>query len=297
MTRYTTRGSGLDITTKSFFERGLFKTILFAWVLFGTCLTMSDGLFTPAVSVVSAVQGIAVAAPAVGEGNKIVGISIAILAILFAIQPFGTKKIGTLFSPVLVLWNLLLLVGGIYNVIQHPGVFRAIDPSRAVMLFVRTGNFDLLSGVILAVTGVEALFANLGQFSKSSIRLGFIVGVYPAIFMAYLGQGARLINDTETVIQNVFFQSIPGPVSGGFWWVTWLVAILAAVIASQAIITAVFSLVQQLVSLKAMPTIKIVHTSDNVRGQVYVPAANFLMFVGTVALVGGFGTDAGLTAA
>ena len=297
MTRYTTQGTGLDIKSKSFFERSWFKGILFTWVLFGTCLTMSDGLLTPAVSVVSAVEGIAVAAPAVGEGNKIVGISIAILAILFAIQPFGTKRVGMLFSPVIVVWNVLLLVGGIYNVAQHPGIFRAVDPSRAVMLFVRTGNFDLLSGVILAITGVEALFANLGQFSKGSIRLGFIGAVYPCIFFAYLGQGARLINDTETVIQNVFFQSIPGPVSGGFWWFTWVFAILAAVIASQAIITAVFSLIQQLVSLKAMPPIKIVHTSDTKRGQVYVPAVNLLMFIGTVALVGGFGTDAGLTAA
>jgi KUP system potassium uptake protein len=134
MTRYTTQGDGLDATSQGFFERKWFKSVLFTWVLFGTCLTMSDGLFTPAVSVVSAIQGIAVAAPSVGEGNKIVGISIAVLALLFAIQPFGTKKIGTLFSPVIVMWNLLLLVGGIYNVTQHPGIFRAIDPSRAVMV-------------------------------------------------------------------------------------------------------------------------------------------------------------------
>jgi KUP system potassium uptake protein len=141
------------------------------------------------------------------------------------------------------------------------------------------------------------MFANLGQFSKGSIRLGFCAAVYPCIVFAYLGQGARLINDTETVIQNCFFQSIPGPVSGGFWWFTWVFAILAAIIASQAIITAVFSLIQQLVALKAMPPVKIVHTSDDYQGQVYVPTVNLIMFAGTVGLVGGFGTDAGLTAA
>lgn len=109
----------------------------------------------------------------------------------------------------------------------------AFDPSRAVLLFVRTGNYDLLSGVLLSVTGVEAMVANLGQFSKISIRLGFMTYVYPCLLLCYLGQGARLVDNAPAVLSNVFFQTIPGPVSGPFWWITWTFALLSSVIASQ----------------------------------------------------------------
>ncbi|GAA6004079.1 hypothetical protein JCM10207_002415 [Rhodosporidiobolus poonsookiae] len=278
-----------------FLHRPAIRFALFVLVLFGVALTIGDGMLTPAVSVVSAVGGIAVAAPSVSD--DIVGISCAILVLLFVAQALGTKRIGGAFSPIIAVWLLVNAVGGAINIAKHPAIFRAFDPSRAVMLFVRTGNYDLLNGVILAVTGVEALFANLGQFSKSSIRLAFIGFAAPCLMLQYLGQGARLVVDGENVLPNVFFSSIPGGAGSGFWWFTWIFAVLAAVIASQAMISATFSLVQQLAKLDVLPPIKIVHTDSEVRGRIYVPMVNFLLFIGTIGLTVGFGTDAGLTAA
>lgn len=295
LTTYTTSSVKPHGSGSSFANKAWVKGILFAWVLFGTCLTMSDGLLTPAVSVVSAVGGIAVAVPKLSPSGTIVGISCAILVLLFAIQPFGTHRVSFLFAPVVAIFLATIGISGIINVVSHPGVFRAFDPSRAIMLFVRTKNFDLLSGVLLAITGVEALFANLGQFSKQSIRLGFAGFVYPCLILAYLGQGARLVVDGADILPNVFYNTIPGGTGNGFWWFTWLFAILAAVVASQAMISATFSLVQQLTHLHAMPMVKITHTSNTVEGQIFVPAVNFLIMIGTIGLTVGFGTNAGLT--
>ncbi|BGP41752.1 hypothetical protein JCM10450v2_005818 [Rhodotorula kratochvilovae] len=277
----------------SFLHRRLVKTCLFALTLFGVALTIADGMLTPAVSVTSAVVGLSYAAP--GVANSVVGVSCAILAVLFLVQPFGTKRLGVLFSPVVGVWLVVNAVSGIINITHYPAIFRAFDPSRAVMLFVRTGNFDLLAGVILCITGVEALFANLGQFSKGSIRLAFCCFAAPCLILQYLGQGARLIKGGEEVLQNVFFNSIPGGVGSGFWWFSWLFAVLAAVIASQAMITASFSLVQQLTLLHVMPPVRVVHTDSTSKGRIYVPMINFLLFVGTIGLTCGFGTEVGLT--
>ncbi|GAA5876103.1 hypothetical protein JCM8547_002637 [Rhodosporidiobolus lusitaniae] len=276
-------------------HRPAVKFALFVLVLLGVALTVADGMLTPAVSVTSAVAGIAVAFPSVT--SSIVGISVALLAVLFIAQALGTKRIGVAFSPIIAVWFLLNGVGGAINIAKHPAIFRAFDPSRAVMLFVRTGNYDLLNGVILCITGCEAVFANLGQFSKGSIRLAFLSFATPCLMLQYLGQGASLIDNPETIIQNVFFQSIPGGVGSGFWWVTWIFAVLSAIIASQAMITATFSLVQQLTQLHVMPALKIVYTDDDSRGRIYVPMVNFLLFVGCIGLTCGFGTDVGLTAA
>ncbi|GAA5820377.1 hypothetical protein JCM3770_000814 [Rhodotorula araucariae] len=277
----------------SFLHRRVVKTCLFTITLFGVALTIADGILTPAVSVTSAVVGLSYAAPKVG--NSVVAISCAILALLFLVQPFGTKRLGILFSPIVCVWLAVNAVTGAVNVAHHPSIFRAFDPSRAVMLFVRTGNFDLLAGVILCITGVEALFANLGQFSKGSIRLAFCCFAAPCLILQYLGQGARLIEGGDEVLQNVFFNSIPGGVGSGAWWFTWLFAVLAAVIASQAMITASFSLVQQLTQLHVMPPVRVVHTDSSSRGRIYVPMVNFLLFLGTIGLTCGFGTEVGLT--
>ncbi|GAA5988610.1 hypothetical protein JCM11641_005181 [Rhodosporidiobolus odoratus] len=276
-------------------QKPVVKFSLFVLVVLGVSLTIADGMLTPAVSVTSAVAGIAVAAPAVS--HSVVGISCAILVVLFLVQPWGTKKIGLAFSPILFVWFSVNAIGGAISIAKYPGIFRAFDPSRAVVLFIRTGDYDLLNGVVLAITGVEALFANLGQFSKGGIRLAFLGLAAPCLILQYLGQGAALIDNPETVISNVFFQSIPGGVGKPFWWFTWIFAILSAIIASQALITATFSLVQQLTSLNVMPPLRIVHTDDDSQGRIYVPAANFLLFVGTIGLTCGFGTDVGLTAA
>ncbi|GAA5958723.1 hypothetical protein JCM21900_002075 [Sporobolomyces salmonicolor] len=294
LTSYTTSSARYRFAgAKDFFQRSIVRCGLLLFVLFGACLTMSDGLLTPAVSVTSAVEGIAVPFPSVNK--SVVGISCAILVLLFLLQMVGTKRVGNVFAPIIFVWLGTIGISGIINVTHHPGIFRAFDPSRAVMLFVRTHDFGLLGGIVLAITGVEALFANLGQFSAASIRLAFIGYVFPCLVLAYLGQGARLIVEGPNVIQNVFFQSIPGGVGSGLWWFTWVIAILSAVIASQAMITATFSLVQQLARLNIFPPVKIVHTDDKFQNRVFIPSVNFLLLVGTIGLTVGFGTNAGLT--
>lgn len=294
LTSFPTFSSRLHEPSAPFFESKPVRLVLLGWTLFAVGLTISDGMLTPAVSVVSAVGGIAIAAPSVA--SSVLPISIAILVLLFIAQAAGTARVGKTFSPIMILFFLIIGISGIINIAQYPGVFRAIDPSRSVAWFMRTKSFDSLAGVLLCVTGCEAMFANLGQFSKGSIRLPFIAFVYPCLVFAYLGQGARLITDPETVLPNVYYGSIPGATGGPFYWITFVVTIAAAVIASQAMISATFSLTQQLVTLRAMPPVKIIHTSSIVEGQVYAPVINLLMMAGTIAFVGGFGvTGPGLT--
>ncbi|CAK5270446.1 unnamed protein product [Mycena citricolor] len=266
---------------------------LLAWCLFGTALTMADGVFTPAVSVTSAVGGIAVAKASVSQ--QIVPISIALLVAIFLSQRFGTGGLAPFFAPIALVWFLLLAGTGIYNITFHPAIFRAFDPSRAVMLFVRTGNYDILAGVLLAVTGCEAVFANLGQFNAASIRISFSLFVYPALVLAYLGQGARLIDDGEAVLSNIFYNTIPGPANGPLFWIVFVFAILATIIASQAMITATFSLTQQLVNMKALPPLKLSYTSDTIQGQVYVPTVNWILMIITIVVVAVFSNLANMT--
>lgn len=266
---------------------------LLLWCLFGTALTMADGALTPAVSITSAVGGIGVAKPEVTK--EIIPISIVFILVLFLIQRVGTARIGFTFGPISFIWFLLLAGTGIYNITTYPGIFRAFDPSRAILLFVRTKNYDLLAGVLLALTGSEAMFANLGQFNATSIRLSFCSMTYPALILAYLGQGARLIVDGENVISNAFYRSIPGPVNGALYWVVFIFGILATLVASQAMITATFSLVQQVVNLKSLPPIRMHHTSDLIQGQIYIPAVNWVLMLVTIGLVGGFKDLAQLT--
>ncbi|KAI0060612.1 potassium transporter [Artomyces pyxidatus] len=266
---------------------------LLIWSLFGTSLTMADGVLTAAVSVTSAVGGIAVAKPSVS--HDIIGISCGFLVALFLSQPFGTARLATIFAPITCTWLLLLAVTGIINITSFPGIFRAFDPSRAIMYFVRTGDYDTLAGVLLAVTGCEALFANLGQFNMLSIQISFSTFVYPSLVLAYLGQGSKLIVNGDYIITNVFYTSIPGAHNGPLFWIMYVFAILATLIASQAMITATFSLVQQLVNMKSLPPFRMVHTSDKVQGQVYIPAVNWILMIGTIAIVAAFKNATQLT--
>ncbi|KIP04939.1 hypothetical protein PHLGIDRAFT_92762 [Phlebiopsis gigantea 11061_1 CR5-6] len=261
--------------------------------LFGTSLTLADGIFTPAVSVTSAVGGIAVAKPSVG--NDVTGISIAFLVALFLVQSRGTSLLAWLFAPVTFVWLLLLAITGIVNITTFPGIWRAIDPSRAVLLFVRTRDYDLLAGVLLAVTGCEALFANLGQFNRRSIQLSFSCFVYPSLVLAYLGQGARLIHDGESVLSNLFYNTIPGRSNGPLFWVMYVFAILATLIASQAMITATFSLVQQLINMRNLPAFRMVYTSERIQGQVYIPSINWALMIVIVIVVAAFKSSTALT--
>ncbi|WVQ71165.1 potassium uptake protein [Cryptococcus sp. DSM 104548] len=269
-----------------------FKWPLFAWTVFGTALTLADGILTPAVSVTTAVGGIAVAKPSVI--NDIVPISICFLICLFAVQRFGVHRISVSFAPVTTIWLLLIGCTGIYNITLYPGVFRAFDPSRAVIWFMRTKNYDYLAGVLLCLTGSEAMFANLAQFNKASIRLSFTCFVYPMLVLAYLGQGANLIVD-PSVVSSIFYLTIPGGTGGTLYWIEFIFAILASLVASQAMISGSFSLLHQLIGMQAFPPLRIHHTSIVISGQVYISAANWLLFIGTVAVVGGFGSSAALT--
>ncbi|TCD67128.1 hypothetical protein EIP91_000468 [Steccherinum ochraceum] len=266
---------------------------LLIWALFGTSLTIADGIFTPAVSVTSAVAGIGVAKPSVN--SDITPISIAILVVLFMFQSRGTGFISSLFAPITFVWFGLIAGTGIANIVAHPGILRAFDPSRAVLLFTRTGDYDLLAGILLALTGCEAMFANLGQFNALTIQISFTGIVYPSIILAYLGQGARLIRDGADVLPNLFYNTIPGPRNGALYWIVFVFAILATVIASQALITAAFSLTQQLINMRCFPPLRLHYTSDKIQGQVYIPIVNWLLCIVTIVVIAAFNSPANLT--
>ncbi|GFZ49919.1 hypothetical protein JCM24511_07322 [Saitozyma sp. JCM 24511] len=295
LTTYTTMDSKAPREKGRLGKLANLRWPLLVWAIFGTALTLSDGILTPAVSVVSAVEGIAVAQPSVT--NAIVGISIAFLIFLFGLQPLGTQKIAFFFAPVTATWLALLGATGIYNIVSYPAIWRAYDPSRAILWFVRTGSYDNLAGVLLAITGCEAMFANLGQFNKAAIRISFAGYAYPMLVLAYLvsyesgrtkgivkaermqGQGARLIQD-PTVIANVFYLTIPGPTGGGLYWIMFIFAVLAT-----------------LIGMNAFPALRIKHTSRLTAGQIYIGALNWLLMIGTIAVVGGFGSSSALTLA
>ncbi|PWN53614.1 potassium transporter [Violaceomyces palustris] len=297
LTFVSTKTGSIQTDRRSLLLRvGWIKPALCALALFGSGLTLADGILTPAVSVVSAAEGIAVVEPSLG-GDAVVGIAIAILAMLVLIQPFGIKRITIFFSPCVCLWLLFLLITGAINCHAFPGIWRAWDPSRAILYFVRTKNFDALSGVVLAITGCEAFFANLGSFSRNSMRLPIFFLVYPSLMLAYLGQGAKLCEDPATVVANVFYLSIPGGAGGAVYWLGFALGLLATIIASQAMISASFNIVMQLMHMKCFPMVAAKHTDDNHIGQVYLPVINYLLGVGIVGVVAGFRSSANLTEA
>ncbi|KAI0032636.1 potassium transporter [Vararia minispora EC-137] len=252
------------------------RLLMIVQSLFGTSLTMADGVLTAAVSVTSAVGGIAVAVPSVS--SDVIPISIAFLVVLFIAQPFGTNRLSFAFAPITFVWILLLACTGIYNITTYPGIFRAFDPSRAVAFFIRTKNYDYLAGILLAVTGCEALFANLGQFNALSIQISFAGFVYPSLVLAYLGQGSRLISDGPNIISNVFYTSIPGAQNGPLFWIMYVFAILA---------THTLHLNAR-VSISDLRSLRMRHTSDTIEGQVYIPAANWILMIGTIIMVAAF---------
>ncbi|KAK7685859.1 hypothetical protein QCA50_011206 [Cerrena zonata] len=293
LTTYETTGtSDLKASRKSTISPKL-RWPLMIWALFGTSLTLADGIFTPAVSVTSAVAGIAIAKPSVS--GDVIPISIAFLVALFLVQFKGTHALAFIFSPVMIAWFGLIAATGIVNIVSFPGILRAFDPSRAVLLFVRTKNYDLLAGILLALTGAEAMFANLGQFNSRSIQISFGTIVFPSIILAYLGQGARLIVDGDEALPNLFYKTIPGSSNGPLFWVLYVVAILATLIASQSLITATFSFMQQLVNMRVLPSLALRYTNDNMQGQVYVPFANWVLMILTIVVVAAFKSSVALT--
>nr|CAG8583605.1 5659_t:CDS:2 [Entrophospora candida] len=269
------------------------QNALLILVLLGASLIMSDGLLTPAISVISAVEGMAVPAP--GLTGAIVPLSCTIIVLLFLGQKFGTSKVGALFAPIVSLWFLSLAIIGAWNISQYPQVLKAFNPQYAFEYFIRNGEqgYNSLGGVLLAVTGVEALYADLGHFSRKSIQLSFPLFVYVPLVMAYSGQAGRLILEPELINGPLFWLTIPQ--NQVIYWIVFVLATLATIIASQAMITATFSLIHQAMQLDCFPRVRVIHTSKTVHGQIYIPEINYILMIATVLVCVAFQKSANLT--
>ncbi len=260
--------------------------------VFGSALLYGDGMITPAISVLSAVEGLEIAAPRLEA--FIVPITIAILIGLFVVQKRGTGGIGTVFGPITFVWFITIATLGVSHIIHSPSVLAAINPWYGVHFLASHGQRGLLvlGGVFLAVTGGEALYADLGHFGRRPIRLAWFAVVFPALLMNYFGQGALLIQHPET-IENPFFRMVPP-------WALYPVVILstcATVIASQALISGVYSLTSQATMLGFLPRFSIRHTSAHERGQIYIPSVNYVLMLAAIGLVLGFKSSSALAAA
>jgi KUP system potassium uptake protein len=268
------------------------KWVLVALGIFGASLFYGDGMITPAISVLSAVEGLKVAAPSLG--SLVVPVTVVIITLLFAIQRFGTGAVGRLFGPVMAVWFAVLAVAGLGEVFGHPEILKALSPSYAVQFFIdQPGTaFIGLGSVVLAVTGAEALYADMGHFGRSPIRRAWFLFVFPALTLNYLGQGALILH-SPAAVHNPFFLLVPH-------WAQIpmvLLATAATVIASQALISGAFSVTRQAVQLGFLPRLTIRHTSEAEEGQVYAPGVNAALFIGVVAIVVGFGSATSLASA
>lgn len=260
--------------------------------LFGTALLYGDGMITPAISVLSAVEGLEVATPFFQP--YILPITIAILVGLFLLQSRGTERVGKIFGPATLLWFVVLALLGLRWIVRQPGVLAAINPWYGVNFFWENGwpGFLVLGSVFLVVTGGEALYADMGHFGKAPIRLAWFTVVLPALLLNYFGQGALLLEQPAAVV-NPFYRMAPA-------WALYpvvMIATTATVIASQALITGAFSLTRQAVQLGYLPRVAIHHTSADEIGQIYIPGINWLLMGSCIALVLAFGSSSHLAAA
>jgi KUP system potassium uptake protein len=271
-------------------NRSATTLVLITLGVLGACLFYGDGAITPAISVVSAVAGLKVAVPSLG--SLVLPITVAVLCFLFAIQRFGTHLVGNLFGPVMLVWFTVLALVGIVELVHHPGILRAVSPSYGVRFFLDNPGiaFIALASVVLAVTGAEALYADMGHFGAGPIRRAWFFVVFPALTLNYLAQGSLILRD-HAAVSNPFYFLFPG------WAQIPMVflATVATVIASQAVISGAFSVSQQAVQLGFLPRLTIRHTSEREVGQVYVPAINVMLFVAVVAIVISFGTATALS--
>jgi len=260
--------------------------------LFGAALFFGDGFITPAISVMSAIEGLAVAAP---EMDKFVMPGAAlILTCLFFVQKRGTAVMGSFFGPVIITWFVVLVSLGVHGILLAPEVLRAVNPAWAARFFIENGvaGFLTLSSVFLCVTGGEALYADMGHFGRKPIRKAWLLVVLPALLINYFGQGALLMTRPEA-IENPFYLLAPS------WALIPLVmlATVATVIASQAVISGVFSIARQAINLGYLPRLKVMHSSETSIGQVYLPTVNWLLFACTLSLVFLFGSSSALAGA
>jgi KUP system potassium uptake protein len=268
------------------------RTVLIVLGVFGTALLYGDGIITPAISVLGAIEGLTVVTPALEP--FIVTATIVILLSLFMVQRFGTARVGVAFGPVTALWFLTIGILGAISIVREPRVLASVNPYYAVRFFVEHGfvGFAVLGAVFLAVTGAEALYADIGHFGKKPIRLAFFSLALPALLLNYFGQGALLLRD-PAAIENPFYLLAPR----WFLYPLLLIATLAAIVASQALISGAFSLAHQAVQLGYSPRLTIVHTSKREHGQIYVPEINTALMIGTLLIVLGFKSSSALGAA
>ncbi|MCA1614329.1 MAG: KUP/HAK/KT family potassium transporter, partial [Acidobacteria bacterium] len=265
---------------------------LVALGIFGAALLYGDGIITPAISVLGAVEGLNVATPLFAP--YVVPATVAIIVGLFLIQSRGTAKVGRLFGPVMLAWFVVITALGVAQIARHPSVVGAFSPAHALSFFQRNGwhGFLVLGTVFLVVTGGEALYADMGHFGKRPIRIVWYALVLPALLLNYLGQGALLI-ENPAAAENPFYRLAPD------WALYPLIALAtcAAIIASQALISGAYSLTMQAIQLGFTPRLKIEHTSSTEMGQIYIPALNWALMFGCIAIVVGFGSSSNLAAA
>ncbi|GMH24011.1 hypothetical protein Nepgr_025854 [Nepenthes gracilis] len=259
------------------------QLVLFVVTILGTSMVIGDGVLTPSMSVLSAVGGIS----SLGT-DTVMWISVGILIALFLFQRFGTDKVGFTFAPVISIWFLFITGIGLYNLFKYDvRVLRAFYPKYIFDYFKRNGKqgWVSLGGIVLCITGTEAMFADLGHFNVRAIQISFSTMVAPAILAAYIGQGAYLTKFPDQV-SNTFYASVPGRV----YWPMFVVAIGAAVIASQAMISGAYAIISQSLALGCFPRVKVIHTSTKYEGQVYIPEINYILMVASVAVTLGFKT-------
>ena len=261
--------------------------------VFATALFYGDSMITPAVSVLSAVEGLAVAAP--GFGALVLPIAVAILVFLFTIQKNGTAKVGLFFGPIMLVYFATIAVLGILSIVQTPHVLLAFSPHYAVEFFLLdpVRAFLALGSVVLAVTGAEALYADMGHFGRRPIGLSWLVFVLPALMCNYMGQGALLFREGQAALVSPFYNLAPANLQLPLV----ILATMAAVIASQAVISGAFSVTQQAIQLGFMPRLRIEHTSATTAGQIYIPLVNWMLMTMVIILVLFFRTSSNLTSA
>ena len=270
-------------------------TTLVLWALMlGAGLLFGDGMITPAISVLSAVEGLDVATPALA--GIVIPITIALLTVLFAIQFKGTAGIGIVFGPILSVWFVVIAVMGCWQIVQHPEILAAFNPIYGVKFLAHAGWFEdliILSALMLVVTGGEAMYADVGHFGAQPIRASWFAVVFPALLLNYLGQGAYLLTGAPIAGGKLFYNLAPATLL----LPTVLLATIATIIASQALISAAFSLMSQAINLGLFPRLKLLHTHERQAGQIYIPFVNWSLFAGCILLVAAFHTSSALAAA
>ena len=286
----------LSLITPRFNHGGVQKistTVIVTMGLIGASLFSADGTITPAISVLSAVEGLEVAAS--GLSTFVVPITVAILVGLFLLQSSGTDKIAKFFAPAMLIWFVTISLIAIPHIVAHPGILAAVNPVWGIKLLATHGwqGFFLLGAVVLVITGAEALYADMGHFGRSAIRAAWFPLVKPALIINYLGQAALILEKGESVIANPFYSLVEG-------WALYplvVIATIATVIASQALISGSFSLAQQAIQLGFSPRLTVKHTSGETKGQIYVPEINHLLMIICILLVLNFRTSSALAGA